>query len=341
LLRLDLDIEAPEASTVAWQALTERGARLVAELERTGTSDRRDALRRGVTKAIARIERRIAAVQGDLEKMRATEAAAERARLFVGEAPRAPRGATTLRAVDWSSVGADGQPATVEMTLDPAKSAQEQLDALFRRARRLKEGARVAHARLAEASGARDRLAALRPALAAPEAPDLDALEHAARAAAPRDFKLANAASGAGREPLARSASTGPRPPYRAFVGHAGAPVYVGRGAVHNDALTLRVARPHDLWLHAKGRTGAHVVVPLEKGMSCPPELLVDAAHLAAHFSDARGERLVEVQYTPRRYLRKPRGSAPGAVLVDREKVLALRVDEERLQRLLATEVDG
>jgi predicted ribosome quality control (RQC) complex YloA/Tae2 family protein len=118
-------------------------------------------------------------------------------------------------------------------------------------------------------------------------------------------------------------------------------PLYVGRGAAQNDELTLHVARPHDLWLHAKEHPGAHVVVPLAKGRSCPPETLVDAAHLAAHFSDARGERVVEIQYTPRRYLRKPRGSAKGAVIVDREKVLVLRVDDARLQRLLNTEVDG
>jgi predicted ribosome quality control (RQC) complex YloA/Tae2 family protein len=93
------------------------------------------------------------------------------------------------------------------------------------------------------------------------------------------------------------------------------------------------------LWLHAKGWTGAHVVVPLRKGASCPPEALVEAAHLAAHFSDARSETVVEVAYTPRRYVRKPRGSAPGAVVVDREKVIVLRKSEDVLKDLLAREV--
>jgi predicted ribosome quality control (RQC) complex YloA/Tae2 family protein len=112
--------------------------------------------------------------------------------------------------------------------------------------------------------------------------------------------------------------------------------ILVGRGAKDNDALVTKVARPHDVWLHAKGRTGAHVVVPLSKEESIPTELLVDAAHLAAHFSDARGETVVEVQWTPRKYVRKPKGAAPGAVIVDREKVLVLRVDPARLQELLA-----
>jgi predicted ribosome quality control (RQC) complex YloA/Tae2 family protein len=80
------------------------------------------------------------------------------------------------------------------------------------------------------------------------------------------------------------------------------------------------------------------VIVPLEKSRVCPSDLLVDAAHLAAHFSGARGEGVVEVQHVPRRHLRKPRGSAPGLVVVDREKVTVLRVEPDRLARLLAAE---
>jgi predicted ribosome quality control (RQC) complex YloA/Tae2 family protein len=123
-------------------------------------------------------------------------------------------------------------------------------------------------------------------------------------------------------------------------VGTSGTRILVGRDAEKNDALTFRVAKPNDLWLHAKSRAGAHVVVPLQRGASCPAEVLVEAAHLAAHFSDARAERIVEVQYTPRRYVRSPRGSAAGFVVVDREKVIALRCDDDVLQRLLASESD-
>jgi len=66
--------------------------------------------------------------------------------------------------------------------------------------------------------------------------------------------------------------------------------------------------------------------------------VLIDAAHLAAHFSDLRGEPSAEIQHTERRYLRKPKGAAPGAVNVDREKVLLLRLEPARLARLLASE---
>jgi predicted ribosome quality control (RQC) complex YloA/Tae2 family protein len=127
------------------------------------------------------------------------------------------------------------------------------------------------------------------------------------------------------------------RRPFHTFRDAAGKPILVGRGGKDNDALTTKFARPHDLWLHAKDLVGAHVIVPLEKGQSCPSERLVDAATLAAHFSDGRGEAVCDVSYVERRHVRKPRGSAPGAVTYDHEKVMAVRIEPERLERLLAS----
>jgi predicted ribosome quality control (RQC) complex YloA/Tae2 family protein len=256
-----------------------------------------------------------------------------RAQLFVAEAARAPRGATRLVTVDWSS----GEAREVELRLDAARGAREQIDAMFRRARRLKEGARIARARLEDAERALSALRAIVEGLAEEQQPDVEALETRARAAAPRDFKLASGGAPSLRA-RGRAGGQSALPPHRVFVGGSGARILVGRGAEKNDALTFHVARPHDLWLHAKNRTGAHVIVPLDKGASCPAEVLVEAAHLAAHFSEARDERVVEVQYTPRRYLRKPRGSPPGLVVVDREKVLVLRREDSLLRRLLERE---
>ena len=130
----------------------------------------------------------------------------------------------------------------------------------------------------------------------------------------------------------------GARAPHREFVSQDGCAVLVGRNAADNDRLTLRVARPHDLWLHARGVTGAHVVVRLDKGKPCPPQTLADAATLAAHFSDLRGESVIDVLYTPRRFVHKRKGSAVGSVTLGREKVMALRVEPARVRRLLESE---
>jgi predicted ribosome quality control (RQC) complex YloA/Tae2 family protein len=310
--------------------LSALGATLGEWLLRSEVGAWRDGLRRALSKGVARLDRRIDAIRGDLARMRGADEDAERARLFVAQAARTPRGATKLRAVDWSS----GEARTVELCIDPARSAQEQLAAVFKRARRLKEGARIALERLADAEKAREALAALVAGVATCERADLDPLEKLARAAAPRDFRFESGASPGGSKPRLQE----PRPPYRAFAGMSGGRILVGRGDSHNDALTFRVASPHHVWLHAKNRAGAHVIVPLDKGHTCPADLLVEAAHLAAHFSEARDEQVVEVQYTPRRYLRKPRGSPPGLVVVEREKVIVLRRVEAVLRRLLERE---
>jgi predicted ribosome quality control (RQC) complex YloA/Tae2 family protein len=343
LRALDADAPIDEAIGASDRdALFARGAALVDELASASVAHRKAALARAAQRAIAKLDRRIEAVRGDLARIDQAHAIAAHASSFVAEASRVPRGAREMTVTDWST----GEPKPLTMKLDPARPAREQLDAAFRRARRLKLGAAVANKRLAEAEAARDRIdavakeaaaVALDPERRAESLAALDALVTRARTAAPRDFALAEAAPR--EKPRGAKPAQAPRKPHRTFVAAHGARVLVGRGGEDNDELTLKIARPHDLWVHAKNRTGAHVIVPLEKNASCPSDLLVDAALLAAHFSDARGEGTVEIQYTPRRYLRKPKGSAPGFVVVDREKVLVLRVVPERLEALLAAEL--
>jgi predicted ribosome quality control (RQC) complex YloA/Tae2 family protein len=311
-----------------------RDERLAAAGSPPSTASAADALRRAIAKATTRIARRVTAIEGDLAQADLAEAAGNRARLFVAEAARAPRGTTKLQAVDWSA----GAAQPIEMALDPARSAKEQLDAVFRRARRMKEGRAVATRRLTQARATIEALEAITIELAeAGDEVDLATLEARATATAPRDVRLSPPVAAGAK----RRSRQEPLPPYRLFTSVDGLPILVGRGAAHNDELTLHVARPRDLWLHAKGLPGAHVVVRLAKGATISADALVDAAHLAAHFSDARGESVVEVTYVPRRYVRKPRGSPQGAVAVDREKVIVLRRQEPVLRRLLDGERGG
>jgi predicted ribosome quality control (RQC) complex YloA/Tae2 family protein len=292
--------------------------------------ERTHLLEVGLARARARVARRARAIEGDLARIVEADELARRAQLFVAAAAGAPRGAPRLIATDWSS----GEPVQVSMPMDPATSPKSQVDAVFRRARRLKNGATLAKERLEDARRILKELEALASRLAADPEVDLDDLAHHARVTAPRDFVLAPQA--APRRPATKEE---PSLPYRTFLGTADAPIFVGRGAERNDDLTLHVAKPHHLWLHAKGQSGAHVVVPLAKGASCPAELLVDAAHLAAHFSRARNEAIVEITYVPRRYVRKPRGSPPGLVEVTRDKTLVLRPSSTTLRRLLDREL--
>jgi predicted ribosome quality control (RQC) complex YloA/Tae2 family protein len=293
-------------------------------------SQERARLLRACAKARARITRRHAAIRGDLLAIDEAERCAEDAQWLLADAIKAPRGTTLLTFVD---------PLTFEeraFPLDPAKPPREQIEAVFARSKRMKQGRVMAELRLDET----ERIARVLELawVQINEAPSLEALEDAVRHAkeqAPRDFALPTPAV-----PGKRAKAKQERVHFRTFKATSGGRILVGKGAADNDELTVRVAKPRDLWLHVKDHAGAHVVVPLTRAnQSCPPDDLIDAAHLAAHFSDARGERTVDVHYTPKRFVRKPRGSRAGAVTFDRAKVLALRFDAARLARLLASEV--
>lgn len=109
--------------------------------------------------------------------------------------------------------------------------------------------------------------------------------------------------------------------PYRSF-SIDGYEVWVGTNAKNNDQLTLKHATKNDLWLHAKDVPGSHVVVKWRAGQNFPRHVIEQAAALAAHFSKRKTDSLCPVIYTPKKYVRKPKGSAPGAVVVEREAVV-------------------
>jgi predicted ribosome quality control (RQC) complex YloA/Tae2 family protein len=126
-----------------------------------------------------------------------------------------------------------------------------------------------------------------------------------------------------------------PRKAYKVFLSADGRRILVGKGGKDNDETTLRVAGPHDLFLHTRGCPGAHVIIPLERGAEVPEQTLLDAATLALHYSKMRTASAAEITYTHRRNVSKPKGAKPGLVQVREEKVLRLRREPERLARLL------
>lgn len=99
--------------------------------------------------------------------------------------------------------------------------------------------------------------------------------------------------------------------------------ILVGRNNRENDLLTHTIARPKDLWFHAQGVPGSHVILRREGRKAEPSKkVLHDAASAAAYFSRARHSKTVPVVYTEKRYVRKPKGAKPGLAVVEREKTL-------------------
>jgi hypothetical protein len=125
----------------------------------------------------------------------------------------------------------------------------------------------------------------------------------------------------------------------RVFEAEDGTTILVGKGAKENDTLTLRVARSDDIWLHATGRTGAHVILRCAKDCDPNPAALEDAAVLAAWYAEGgKSETGVEVAYTRRKYVNKRKGLPPGAVTYSRIKTLFVVPSKERVDRLFGRE---
>ena len=114
--------------------------------------------------------------------------------------------------------------------------------------------------------------------------------------------------------------------------------VWVGRAARDNDQLTFQHAKGNDLWLHTADAPGSHVVLRLPGKADPDPEEVLDAATLAVHFSPLNETSRADVHVARVKEVRKPRGAKPGLVTLSGGKTLRIRMQPERLQRLLGRE---
>ncbi len=108
----------------------------------------------------------------------------------------------------------------------------------------------------------------------------------------------------------------------RKFVSSDGFEILVGKKAVDNDFLTFRVARSLDTWMHAADFPGSHVVIRNPNRKEIPQLTLHQAARLAAFYSDARKLDKAAVNYTLKKFVNKPKRSAPGLVSMSSFKTL-------------------
>jgi len=203
--------------------------------------------------------------------------------------------------------------AQITIQLDPGLRPQENIDALYHRVSKLTLAARNAHdtrpALVAELTLWESRLKSLESSSTGTE--ELEDLRRLTGLTTPKHDTQRS------RPPK--------RLPYREFrVGND--VIWVGRSNRDNDQLTMKLARPDDLFLHAHQSGGAHVILRRESGnREHDHQSIVAAAQLAAFFSKAKHSHLVPVIYTDIRHVRKPRKAPPGLVQVTREKSIMVR----------------
>ena len=260
----------------------------------------RKALLAPLDRATHALERRIASLEHQLESGQALRDPLRRAgEAILAHQAELPAGAAELVV--------DGE----HVELDPRLSAVDNAQAYFARYRK----AREAEARVPELL----EQARLQSALLA----DLRTLvEVADQMDAVRALRREVAAATGGNVPTPRAKNAGrAAAPYRRVTLGDGWEAVVGTSASGNAAVTFDVAQPDDLWFHARGVPGAHVVLRTN-GREPPDDVVERAAQVAASHSAARGAGTVEVDIAPRRYVKKVPSGPPGLVRYTNERTV-------------------
>jgi predicted ribosome quality control (RQC) complex YloA/Tae2 family protein len=213
----------------------------------------------------------------------------------------------------------ENPPVPAAVPLDASKSLQENAKRYFKRAGRLERALPKIERRMQELERALDAARERRAHIEAhPE--EISRYEKEKRAAPAAKTEQAQ------KKPSLRG--------IRVFRSSDGFALYVGKDARGNERLTFRVARPHDLWLHAHGYGGSHVVVVNPHREKPVPERSVEeAAQLAAYFSKGRPNAHLDVAVTERRHVRRARGAPAGQVILKKFRTLRVQpktgVEEE------------
>jgi predicted ribosome quality control (RQC) complex YloA/Tae2 family protein len=295
----------------------------IAELAaRQETERQQAALRRArlgqVRKAIKKATRRLESLADDLSKAARYRDYARYGELLKAHLSGIAKGQEQATVVDYFE---SSLPQLV-LPLDPAKDGHANMEDYFKKYRK----------HLAAEREIRPRIDATERALLTLRS-ELDALEHGEW-----HPPLHGAASAtATRDPSRPSAALRPtirRAPFRRFISLDGLPIFVGRNARENEQLTFGLARSHDLWFHARGVPGSHVLLRVEKGVAPPAASLRDAGTLAMLYSGLKKSGKGEVMYAKRSDVRKIKGKTPGTVTVTQDKTIFADLDQARLRRL-------
>lgn len=250
----------------------------------------RSALLNDVGRDFRATERRLSSLEDALRATEEAETVMQTGQLLLAYQHAVAPGASELVVPDLG----------LRIELDPRRTPQENAQRLFRRYRKLRDARQKLPALIAEADAERARLhdLAVFARLATSET-ELRSLRADLRGEERRPARKKDERRGKARGP-ARFRKDG----YVAIV---------GRNARENEEVTFRLARRDDLWLHARERTGAHVVLTGGSG-NVSNDVVESAAGLAAHFSEGRSDSRVDVDVTQARNVRKIPGGPPGRV---------------------------
>jgi len=214
----------------------------------------------------------------------------------------------------------DPEEGWVEIEIDPRLGLSDNAQKMFRRSRKMERKKLELERRLDEIELVLTYLEGVR--VSVDDALELEELE-----AIRRELEDQGLGTREDDRSLSRPRREKKLPPRKIYT-RRGSVVLVGRSARSNVELTFDLAKPEDLWFHAAGMPGSHVVLKLGESTEADEhdeEDILEAAGYAAYFSKGRQGSYVEVMVTERKNVSKIKGAPPGLVKVERMRTLRVR----------------
>lgn len=277
--------------------------------QRTGAA-RASAARAELRKKVAQQQKLLAQIEGDLQSHEDADQHKRVGDLLLANLTTGRREGNRVELIDYFAD--DG--STIQIDLDDSTSFQEEANRRFGLYSRSKRAIAQITVRI---QTVKDRLRELES-----EQQSLEREIVNGDLAVTSMKSVPPASAGGPTKPLKRI------PGARRYLSSDSFEILVGRTANDNDQLTFKVARPNDLWLHAADYGGSHVVVRNSTKKPVPHLTLIEAAQLAAWFSQAKKDPKVDVHYTERKFVAKIKGGKPGLVRLQRFKNITVEPKE-------------
>lgn len=284
----------------------------------------RATLARVVRENLARVEKKIEAREESLRKSEKAEDYRIAGELILANLHAIPAGAEEVTLPNYY----DPQGAPVTIKLDPRVAPARCAQSYFNQYRKAKNGMEVTSKLLDEAKEERDYLEQV--SLTISEADSREVLEEIKQELIDSEYIRPRRHSGHSKSDRMRAPrNKGEMADPLEFQAPDGTRILVGRNNVQNDRLTMKIARPDDIWLHAHQIPGAHVIVIADDRGEVSEEALLMGARLAARFSKAKMSEKVPVDFTKRRFVKKPKSARPGMVIYRNENTILVEPLEQ------------
>lgn len=287
-------------------------------------ADQKQAVVRRLRRLISRLQKRQENLHEDLEKFEKETEYKAIGEILTANFPKLKKGMKEVEVLDYRQ----NPPRAVLIPLDESLEPAGNIQRYFKRYKKAKRGIEMATGRIRETEGEVTYLESV--LFQVEEAEDPGELENIRRELEEERILPIS------RKQKIPKEKKEPSIPVRRLRSSEGFDIFCGKHNLGNDYLLRKIAKGNDLWFHAQGLPGSHVVLRIE-GKQPKFESILEAATTAAYYSAGRGSGRMAVDYTAVKNLRKPKGARPGMVTYFHQKTVFVEPDREKVEGLVVS----